>query len=70
MTILKSKMADNANINKNSISGSISTNTTHASTSSSKNTSANSRDIDAKQKSGGASLADFLLHLDDYTPTV
>ncbi|XP_046850441.1 transcription initiation factor TFIID subunit 10-like [Xenia sp. Carnegie-2017] len=63
-------MADNVNINKNSTSGSISTNTTHASTSSSKNTSANSRDIDVKQKSGGASLADFLLHLDDYTPTI
>ena len=28
------------------------------------------KETDAKQKTGGSSLADFLLHLEDYTPTV
>ena len=41
----------------------VTANTTKAATSSVK-------EADVKQKTGGSSLADFLLHLDDYTPTV
>ena len=35
-----------------------------------KTTTSAVKEPDAKQKTGGSSLADFLLHLEDYTPTV
>jgi hypothetical protein len=63
-------MADNSSALTSKV-GQIQTNTAAKVTASStKATTSAVKESDVKQKAGGSSLADFLLHLDDYTPTV
>jgi ribosomal protein L14 len=63
-------MADNSGATTSKV-GQIQTNTgVKVTASAPKATTSSVKEADVKQKSGGSSLADFLLHLDDYTPTV
>lgn len=63
-------MADNSSALTSKV-GQIQTNTAAKVTASStKATTSAVKESDVKQKAGGSSLADFLLHLDDYTPTI
>ena len=70
VVFLQPKMADNSRATTSTV-GQLPTNTAvKVTASTAKTTTSSLKEADSKQKSGGSSLADFLLHLDDYTPTV